>query len=250
MIRPRSWGAPARSRRSISAATNRPGPHEQATARRPRQSTRVEGASLGPGIWSWSWWKQRRPPVSRADPGIDRQARGLDERSRAGPQPDRQLAVRNVYDEIGMSIDVEVRHRNNERVAVQRYRRPRSLRKRHRRPAHPRPAGVDGRAEVAVIAGGAFGRVGIRAGPGSWIARSDDVALIGRDTDDGVAPCADAAGAEIGPRAAVVVVAPRPIGRRGARTRTTAAGVGERAGVAVAARRAFRRVGARAGSVR
>ena len=95
-------------------------------------------------------------------------------------------------------------------------------------------ARVGSGAGVAVAAGGAVRLVRVRAEAGRGRTDAGNVALVERDAADRVRADAGAAGAAIGLRAGVAVVAGRVVGQRGVRAERIAAGVG-RAGVAVVA---------------
>src|SRR5207237_1144578 len=85
--------------------------------------------------------------------------------------------------------------------------------------AHSRLTDVGLRACVPVVARGAIGPSGVRAGAGGRVARPGVVTLVRRGADDGVAARAHAPLAGVGLRARVVVVAGAAVGLGGVRAR-------------------------------
>src|SRR5439155_1303340 len=123
--------------------------------------------------------------------------------------------------------------------------------------AHSPLTGVGLRACVPVVAGGAVGPSGVRAGAGGRVARPGVVTLVGHGADDGVPARAHARLAGVGLRARVAVVAGGAVGLGGVRARAgtrvarprvvTLVGCGADDGVSARAHAALAGVGPRAG---
>src|SRR5207249_4326289 len=123
--------------------------------------------------------------------------------------------------------------------------------------AHSRLTDVGLRACVPVVARGAIGPSGVRAGPGGRVARPGVVALVRHGADDAVPACAHARLTAVGLRAGVPVVAGAAVGLRGVRARAgtrvarprvvTLVGCGADDGVPAHAHATLAGVGPRAG---
>src|SRR5207249_3178948 len=88
--------------------------------------------------------------------------------------------------------------------------------------AHSRLTDVGLRACVPVVARGAIGPSGVRAGAGGRVARPGVVTLVGRGADDGISARARATLAGVGPRAGVPIGAGAAVGLGGVRASAVA----------------------------